>query len=474
MMPMMKGRADNVVATLGSVASCGSLLLAKPSVATLPVSTRHHVGVDGMLSIGSVRPTVTVHRAAPLTEKGDGAPPKAPLRLRVRKLLQAPLLQFPRALCTTHSLAARDRASKLLLQPRRQWGAALVASHPQLQTTRPDPLLLTTLLPLAGASRLTGTSWSSRPPEMAGMHLCLTTKPTTKDDRLHGSMLNSFGEMGISYPTNIQLLHQPSAEPSAAALPGHPSAYLTPAVDQAGNEWVTNRNIAEAISWDHLGVADSAQRTFFSNCGTNAHTPNSWDAFVARTPAIDFSGMQGPSPHMHSEICFAPGVQIAQSGSDKDQMDNVTTGREIVTAIISRVASLPSEKQHWFIRRVADLLSPSLLGAPMLPDSEPGKIKKKLFASMTKMSKKTKAHTASHSFMASRKSQARFCVRLGLIKDISEFNEETLKMYLSFFKNPMPEPYQLAKVAGINAPPCINLPDDDLQLILDELNAETN
>ncbi|KAI4996586.1 hypothetical protein ZWY2020_051506 [Hordeum vulgare] len=112
----------------------------------------------------------------------------------------------------------------------------------------------------------------------------------------------------------------------------------------------------------------------------------------------------------------------------------------------------------------------------MMPDSAPGQIKKKLFASMTKISKKTKAHTASHSFMASRKSQARFCVRLGLIKDISEFNEETLKMYLSFFKNPMPEPLlaKLAEVAGINAPPCINLPDDDLQLILDELNAETN
>ncbi|KAE8813728.1 hypothetical protein D1007_09236 [Hordeum vulgare] len=157
-------------------------------------------------------------------------------------------------------------------------------------------------------------------------------------------------------------------------------------------------------------------------------------------------------------------------------MDNAAPGREIATVIISRVASLPVEKLRWFIGRVVDLLSPSLLGAPMLPDSELGKIKKKLFSSMTKLSKKTKAHAASHSFMVTRKSQARFCIRLGLINDISEFNEDTLKMYLSFFKHPMPEPLlsKLAEVFGISAPPCINLPDNDIQLILDELNAETN
>lgn len=66
--------------------------------------------------------------------------------------------------------------------------------------------------------------------------------------------------------------------------------------------------------------------------------------------------------------------------------------------------------------------------------------------------------------MASRKSQARFCVRLGIINDINEFNEDTLKTYLSFFKNPVPEPLlsKLAEVAGISAPPAVNLPDEDL------------
>ncbi|KAE8813729.1 hypothetical protein D1007_09237 [Hordeum vulgare] len=57
-------------------------------------------------------------------------------------------------------------------------------------------------------------------------HICLTTKPTFEDDGLHGSMLNSFGEMGISYTATNQLMHQPSTEPSVAAIPGQPSTQL--------------------------------------------------------------------------------------------------------------------------------------------------------------------------------------------------------------------------------------------------------
>ncbi|KAI5017482.1 hypothetical protein ZWY2020_042370 [Hordeum vulgare] len=93
---------------------------------------------------------------------------------------------------------------------------------------------------------------------------------------------------------------------------------------------------------------------------------------------------------------------------------------------------------------------------------------------MTKMTKSNRSHATSSSYMASRKSQARFCVRVGLIKDINEFNEDTLKTYLSFFKNLVPEPLlsKLAEVVGISAPPRVNLPDEDLQLILDELNTE--
>ncbi|KAI4983830.1 hypothetical protein ZWY2020_025696 [Hordeum vulgare] len=283
-------------------------------------------------------------------------------------------------------------------------------------------------------------------------------------------MLYSFGGLVISPPANNHLLHRLNEEQSTAILPGP----FNPAVHLPRNEWVTNRGFAATVSWDRLADASSAQHAYFHSGGPDAMPLNSWEAFVARTPAIDFSALQGAPPIMPPEVNFGPGVQLKRARSDRNQMQDVAQGREIVNAIISRVASLPSEKQHWFIERVADLLSPSLLGVPAKSDPSPGQARKKLFASMTKMTKSNKARAVSSSFMASRKSQARFCVRLGLIKDISEFNEEILKMYLSFFKNPMPEPLlsKLAEVAGIKALPCINLPDEDLQLILDELSGK--
>uniref|UniRef100_A0A8I7B2Z2 Uncharacterized protein n=1 Tax=Hordeum vulgare subsp. vulgare TaxID=112509 RepID=A0A8I7B2Z2_HORVV len=223
----------------------------------------------------------------------------------------------------------------------------------------------------------------------------------------------------------------------------------------------------DTVAWGNLAATASSMPTMprpasLNRADNNANHASSWEAFVARTPAIDFSAMHGKPPGINTEICFGPGVQLDRAGS-------VASGRELVNAIVSRVAALPSDKQRWFIGRVADLLSPSLLGVPMRIEPAPGQIKKKLFVSMTKMTKSTRSHAASSSYMASRKSQARFCVRLGLINDI------TLKTYLSFFKNPVPEPLlsKLAEVAGISAPPSVNLPDEDLQLILDELNAET-
>uniref|UniRef100_A0A8I6Z3W4 Uncharacterized protein n=1 Tax=Hordeum vulgare subsp. vulgare TaxID=112509 RepID=A0A8I6Z3W4_HORVV len=229
----------------------------------------------------------------------------------------------------------------------------------------------------------------------------------------------------------------------------------------------------DTVVWGNLVATAAAMPTMprpasLNRADNNANHASSWEAFVARTPAIDFSAMHGKPPDINTEICFGPGVQLDRAGS-------VASGRELVNAIVSRVAALPSDKQRWFIGRVADLLSPSLLGVPMRTEPAPGQIKKKLFASMTKMTKSTRSHAASSSYMASRKSQARFCVRLGLINDINEFNEDTLKTYLSFFKNPMPEPLlsKLAEVAGISAHPSVSLSDEDLQLILDELNAET-
>ncbi|KAI4975102.1 hypothetical protein ZWY2020_048709 [Hordeum vulgare] len=301
--------------------------------------------------------------------------------------------------------------------------------------------------------------------------LCLMGIAAVGDEGMHGNMLSSFGELGISHSATMSQQHTGQIRnalsprticPNMAALHG-----------QLGNQWINDRSCMDTVAWGNLAATAAAMPTMprpasLNRADNNANHASSWEAFVASTPAIDFSAMHGKPPGINTEICFGPGVQLDREGS-------VASGRELVNAIVSRVTALPSDKQRWFIGRVADLLSPSLLGVPMRTEPAPGQIKKKLFASMTKMTKSTRSHAASSSYMASRKSQARLCVRLGLINDINEFNEDTLKTYLSFLKNPMPEPLlsKLAEVAGISAHPSVSLPDEDLQLILDELNAET-
>ncbi|KAI5014617.1 hypothetical protein ZWY2020_056007 [Hordeum vulgare] len=300
--------------------------------------------------------------------------------------------------------------------------------------------------------------------------LSLMGVPAAGDEGMHGHMLNSFGELGISHSSNMPLQH--SFPSRTAPSPGTICPTMASHHGQPASQWISDRSCMETIAWGNLDAAAVAIPRMSrpappSRADNTRNHASSWEAFVARTPAIDFSTMHGKPPGSSTEICFGLGVQFDPAGS-------VASGRELVNAIVSCVAALPSDKQRWFIGRVANLLSPSLLGVPVRTEPAPGQIKKKLVASMTKMTKSAKSHAASTSYMASRKSQARFCVHLGLINDINKFNEDTLKTYLSFFKNLVPEPLlsKLAEVAGISGPPAVNLSDEDLQLILDELNTE--
>ncbi|KAE8818837.1 hypothetical protein D1007_03444 [Hordeum vulgare] len=139
---------------------------------------------------------------------------------------------------------------------------------------------------------------------------------------------------------------------------------------QPASQWINDRSYMDTIAWGSLAAAAVAMPTMsrpaplnrVENTGNHA---SNWEAFVARTPAIDFSAMHGKPPGISTEICFGPGVQLDRAGS-------VASGRELVNAIVSRVAALPSDKQRWFIGRVADLLSPSLLGVPVRTEPTPG------------------------------------------------------------------------------------------------------
>ncbi|XBI73533.1 hypothetical protein VPH35_067261 [Triticum aestivum] len=251
------------------------------------------------------------------------------------------------------------------------------------------------------------------------------------------AVFSSFGDLGMSMSGNHQRW-QPCDRSGQLQELGSPTV-------QRQRELGRNPlhlPVAPA-SWDRATTAAASLQAKFNNGGGQVHPVNSWEAYVARTPAIDFSALQGTP----LKICLGSGAQLGPDLSDRSTQEDGLSGGDLVNAIVSRVSSLPSDLQQRFVARVAALLSPSLLG---VPSTEPagGQTKRKLFASRTKIPKSSRQAVAGHSFMTSRKSQAQFCVRLGLIKNVKEFNDDTLKLYLSFFKNPVPQPL-LAKLAEV-------------------------
>ena len=76
-------------------------------------------------------------------------------------------------------------------------------------------------------------------------------------------------------------------------------------------------------------------------------------------------------------------------------------------------------------------------------------------------------------FSSSRRSQAAISVKLGLIRKVEEFSDDTLLQYLHFFRTPMPPENvaKLAEIVGLTSLAQLRLPYDELQAILDELAA---
>ncbi|KAE8785423.1 hypothetical protein D1007_40912 [Hordeum vulgare] len=95
-------------------------------------------------------------------------------------------------------------------------------------------------------------------------------------------------------------------------------------------------------------------------------------------------------------------------------------------------------------------------------------IKKKVLAPF---SRRTSTATSLRPSMTStRRTQARVCKALGLISNEEQFKDDTLQNYLSFFKDPMSsaQAERLGQLAGLAAPASIQLPDSDLQAILED------
>ncbi|PNT60842.1 hypothetical protein BRADI_5g06622v3 [Brachypodium distachyon] len=207
-------------------------------------------------------------------------------------------------------------------------------------------------------------------------------------------------------------------------------------------------------------------------------------------PPPESSNVLGLSSGPAVDLVFGPGAQLVTipEGLAPCISDFVVSEEEIrarrapekanlsgpglLDAITARVASLQVDEQRRFMSKIASVLSPSLLGMPLIdhgamPAKSP--VRKRLFSSVRKAARFTKTR----SYMKTRSSQAVICRRLGLIENEADFNDDTLKMYLSFFRNPLPpsQSEELADLTGVNTAAKIDLPDAELQAILDELVA---
>lgn len=148
------------------------------------------------------------------------------------------------------------------------------------------------------------------------------------------------------------------------------------------------------------------------------------------------------------------------------------TGPGLVAAITSRVSALQIDEQRAFISKIASLLSASILGTPASPTPTPRRLKGRLMGVVKASRQSARLLRLRSSFSSSRRSQAAISVKLGFIKKVEDFNDDTLLAYLQFFREPMPPENiaKLAEVAGLSSPSQLRLPDAELQAILEELS----
>ena len=70
-------------------------------------------------------------------------------------------------------------------------------------------------------------------------------------------------------------------------------------------------------------------------------------------------------------------------------------------------------------------------------------------------------------------SQAAICMKLGIIDREADYNDDTMRAYLQFFRKPMSSENvtKLARLSGVSSSSQLQLPDAELQTILEELSA---
>ncbi|KAI5011586.1 hypothetical protein ZWY2020_013723 [Hordeum vulgare] len=177
------------------------------------------------------------------------------------------------------------------------------------------------------------------------------------------------------------------------------------------------------------------------------------------------------------DVLFGPGVQLHSDPTAQEArarsalLEANLSGKGLLSAVINSVSGPQLDEHQQFLSQLFAAMPPSLLGAPPSSTSKVSTattIKKKV---MAPFSRRTAANAALRPSMTStRRTQVRICKAMGLISSEDQFTDATLQDYLAFFKDTMSsaQAERLGQLAGLASPASIQLPDYDLEAILEE------
>ncbi|KAI4977852.1 hypothetical protein ZWY2020_014406 [Hordeum vulgare] len=178
------------------------------------------------------------------------------------------------------------------------------------------------------------------------------------------------------------------------------------------------------------------------------------------------------------EILFGLGTQLSFDTSSPESRARAAlaqanlSGHGLLSEITTSVSDLQIDEQRQFIDKLISSMSPSPLGSSPCNQQRASaslSIKNKILASISSKSKPQSALRPS--MVSSRRTQARTCKALRLISSEDQFSDAMLQAYHEFFKEPVTEDFVagLTALAGLDSPASIQLPDSNLQDILDKV-----
>ncbi|KAI4987345.1 hypothetical protein ZWY2020_020145 [Hordeum vulgare] len=203
-----------------------------------------------------------------------------------------------------------------------------------------------------------------------------------------------------------------------------------------------------------------------------------WGPRFQQTEDISAMPPFAPTQSLSPEVLFGPGTQLPVDSSIQEARARAAlaqanlSGHGLLSAITASVSDLQIDEQRQFFANFISSMPPSLLGSPPHSQQRGSAFAYSKKKTLTSIFNKHKCQTAPRPSMASsRRTQARICKALGMISSEDQFSDATMQAYNQFFKKPMCDDLAagLSSLAGLDSPAAINLPESDLQAILEEV-----